>query len=68
VNYVEYVVIRHSSYGSHDPVRKGDSDEGEEKPESRAVVIEYGGLNFFFDGVRGDTLLSRNYPRGYYKG
>jgi hypothetical protein len=44
---VEYVVIRHGSYGSHNPVRKGGSGEGEEKPKSRAVVIEYGGLYFF---------------------
>jgi hypothetical protein len=29
VNYVEYVLVRH---GSHNPVRKGGSDEGEEKP------------------------------------
>jgi hypothetical protein len=46
VNYVEYVVVRHGTYGFHDSVRKGGSDEGEEKPESRAVMIEYGGLYF----------------------
>jgi hypothetical protein len=34
-----YVIARHGSYGSHDPVRKGGSDEGEEKPENRAVVM-----------------------------
>jgi hypothetical protein len=67
VNYVEYVVVRHGSYGLHDPVRKGGSDEGKEKPKSRAVVIEYGGL-YLFDSVRSETLLSRNYPWGYYKG
>ncbi len=44
---MEYVVVRHGSYGLHDPVRKGGSDEGEENPESRAVVIEYRGLNIF---------------------
>jgi hypothetical protein len=64
---MEYVVVRHSSFGLHNLVRKGGSDEGEEKPKSRAVVIEYGGL-YFFDGVRSETLLSHNYPQGYYKG
>ncbi len=64
---MEYVVVRHGSYGLHDPVRKEGYDEGEEKPKSRAVVIEYGGF-YFFDGVRSETLLSRDYPRGYYKG
>ncbi len=44
---MEFVVVRHSSYGLHDPVRKGGSDEGEEKSKSRAVVIEYGGLYIF---------------------
>ncbi len=43
---MEYVVVRHGSYSSHDPVSKGGSDEDEKKPESRAVVIEYGGLYF----------------------
>ncbi len=43
---MEYVVVRHGTYGFHDSVRKGGSDEGEEKPESRAVMIEYGGLYF----------------------
>jgi hypothetical protein len=46
VNFVEYVVVRHCSYGSYDLVRKGGSNEGEEKPENRAVVIEYGRLFF----------------------
>ncbi len=64
---MEYVVVRHGSYGSHDPVRKGGSDEEEEKPERRAVVIEYKGL-YFFDGVRSENLLYCNYPRGYYEG
>ena len=31
--------VRCSSYSSHDPVRKGGSDKGEEKPENRAVVM-----------------------------
>ncbi len=64
---MEYVVVRHGSYGWHDPVRKGGSDKSEEKPKSRAVVIEYRGL-YFFDGIRSETLLSCNYPRGYYEG
>ena len=34
-----YVIARRGSYGSHDPVRKGGSDEGEEKPKNRAVVM-----------------------------
>ncbi len=37
---MEYVLVRHGSYGLHNPVRRGGSDEGEEKPKSRAVVIE----------------------------
>jgi hypothetical protein len=44
---MEYVVVRHGSYSLHNPVRNGGSDKGEEKPESRAVVIEYRGLYFF---------------------
>jgi hypothetical protein len=46
VNYVEYVVVRQGSYGLHNSVRKGGSDEGEENPKSRAVVIEDGELVF----------------------
>jgi hypothetical protein len=57
---MEYVLVKHGYYSSHDPVRKGGSDEGEEKTKSRAVVIEYGGL-YFFDGVRSENRLSRNY-------
>ena len=34
-----YVMARCGSYGSHDLVRKGGSDEGEEKPKNRAVVM-----------------------------
>ncbi len=34
-----YVIARRGSYGSHNPVRKGGSDEGEEKPKNRAVVM-----------------------------
>ena len=44
---MEYVLVKHGYYSSHDPVRKGGSDEGEEKTKSRAVVIEYRGLNIF---------------------
>ncbi len=44
---MEYVVVRHGSYGLYNLVRKGGSDEGEKKPENRAVVKEYGGLYFF---------------------
>jgi hypothetical protein len=44
---MEYVVVRHGSYSLYNPVRKGGSDEGEEKPQNKAVVIEYGGLYFF---------------------
>ena len=40
--------VRRGSYGSRDPTRKGGSDEGEIKPENRAVgVVAYGGLYFF---------------------
>ncbi len=47
---VAYVIARHGSYGSHDPVRKGGSDEGEEKPENRAVVmLDTEGCIFFYD-------------------
>jgi hypothetical protein len=49
---VEYVLSRQGSYSS--PVRKGCSDEDEEKPENRAVVITYKGLYFF--GNVSDTL------------
>jgi hypothetical protein len=44
---VDYVVVRHGSYGLYNPVsRKGGSDEGEEKPKNKTVVIECGGLYF----------------------
>ncbi len=38
-NYMVYVVARQGSYGSHDPVRKGGSDEAEKKAKNRAVVM-----------------------------
>ncbi len=64
---MEYVVVRQGSYSSYDPVRKGGSAEGEEKPKNRAIVTEYRGL-YFFDCVRSDYFLSHNYPWGYYVG
>jgi hypothetical protein len=36
---MEYVVARLGSYGSHDPVRKGGSDEAEKMEGSRPVVM-----------------------------
>ncbi len=44
---MEYVVVRRVSYGLYNLVRKGGFDEGEKKPKSRAVVIEYGKFVFF---------------------
>ncbi len=41
------VIARRGSYSSHDLVRKGGSDEGEEKPINRAVVmLDMEGCNF----------------------
>jgi hypothetical protein len=44
VNYGENVLARQGSYDLYDPVRKGGSDEGKEKPKNKAVVIRYGML------------------------
>jgi hypothetical protein len=67
LNYVEYVVVRHGSYGLQDPVRKGGSDEGEKKPKTRAVVIKYGELYFLMvSEVKLFCLVTT--PKGTMKG
>ena len=46
---MESVVARRGSYGSQDPIRKGGSDEGEEKPEKELVGSWIRRVVFFFE-------------------
>ncbi len=57
-----YVIARRGSHGSHDhdPVRKGGSDEGKEKPKNRAVaMLDTEGCIFFL------TMINIRYSCTY---
>ena len=45
-----YVIVKQVSYSLQDPVRKGGSDDGEEKyiQNRSGGLVEYGGFLYFF--------------------